>query len=213
MIDDAEKDRQKLEKDKKVFRSLVQKSAMNLYKKEQGKLHAEYLARKLLLSGYVAWITFFLLFVSVLSAIRQKVFWGDLTVFLEALRHGILIPADRIDHFSRRTADITKSIEEPVLSSVLWWIIRVGIPILAIIPVIVIIAILIKRYGRDLWKKGINRWNCSLSAMILCLFVFCGDYVKVIFHFNLVLIWLILDSFLIGITWYRYVCDEYRGRK
>lgn len=213
MIDDAEKDRQKLEKDKKVFRSLVQKSAMNLYKKEQGKLHAEYLARKLLLSGYVAWITFFLLFVSVLSAIRQKVFWGDLTVLLEALRHGILIPADRIDHFSRRTADITKSIEQPVLSSVLWWIIRAGIPLSVIILIILLFAILIKRYGRDLWKKGVNRWNCSLSTMILCLFVFCGDYVKMVMPFNLVIIWVILNVMLIGIAWYRYVCDEYRGIK
>lgn len=213
MIDAAEKDSQKLAKDKKVFRSLVEKSAMHLYEKERGKLHAEYLARKLLLSGYVAWITFLLLFVTVLSAIRQKVFWGDLTAFFETLKHGILIPADKIDHLSRQTADMAKGMEQPILSVVLWWLSRAGIPILAIIPVIVIIAILIKRYGRDLWKKGINRWNCSLSAMILCLFVFCGDYVKVIFHFNLVLIWLILDSFLIGITWYRYVCDEYRGRK
>ena len=210
MIDDAEKDRQKLEKDKKVFRSLVEKSAMNLYKKERGKLHAEYLERKLLLSGYVAWITFFFLSVSVLSAIRQKVFWGDLTVFLETLRHGILIPADRIDHFSRRTADITKSIEQPVLSTVLWWIVRMGIPLSVIILIMLLFTILIKRYGRDLWKKGINRWNCSLSAMILCLFVFCGDYVKMILHLNLVLLWLILDSFLIGIAWYKYVCDEYR---
>lgn len=213
MIDNAEKDRQKLEKDKKVFRSLVEKSAMHLYEKERGKLHAEYLARKLLLSGYVAWITFFLLFVSVLSAIRQKVFWGDLTAFFEILKHGILIPADRIDHFSRQTADVAKSIEHPVLSSVLWWIIRVGIPFSIIMLIICPFVLLIKRYGRDLWKKGIKRWNCSLSAMILCLFVFLGDDVKELMSFNIVLIWIILNVIIIGIAWYRYVCDEYRGIK
>ena len=213
MIDAAEKDSQKLAKDKKVFRSLVEKSAMHLYEKERGKLHAEYLARKLLLSGYVAWITFFLIFVSVLSAIRQKVFWGDLTVFFEALKNGILILSDRIDHFSRQTADIAQDIEQPALSAILWWIIRVGIPLSVIILLILLFAILIKRYGRDLWKKGINRWNCSLSTMILCLFVFCGDYVKMVMPFNLILIWLILDLFLIGIAWYRYVCHEYREIK
>lgn len=213
MIDDAEKDRQKLEKDKKVFRSLVEKSARNLYKKERGKLHAEYLARKLLLSGYVAWITFFLLFVTVLSAIRQKVFWGDLTAFFATLKHGILIPADRIDHFSRQTADTAKGIEQPILSSVLWWIIRIGILLLPSMTVIILFLILIKRHGRDLRKKGINQWNSSLSAMILCLFVFCGDYVKMVMPFNLILIWLILNIALIGIAWYEYVCNEYRERR
>ena len=78
---------------------------------------------------------------------------GDLTVFFEALKNGILILADRIDHFSRRTADITKSIEQPVLSSVLWWIIRAGIRLSVIILIILLFVILIKRYGRDLWKK------------------------------------------------------------
>ena len=213
MISSAEKDRQKFEKDKRVFHSLVEKSAMNLYQKERRKLHAEYLARKLLLSGYVAWITFFLLSVSVFSAVRQKVFWGDLTVFLEVLRHGIFILAGRIDHFSRQTADMAKGIKQPTLSAFLWWIIRAGIPLSAIMLCIVLFFILIKRYGRDLCKKGISRWNCSISAMVLCLFVFCGDYVKMILHHNLVLIWFILDLFLIGIAWYRYVCDEYRGKR
>lgn len=213
MIDAAEKDSQKLAKDKKVFQSLVEKSAMHLYEKERGKLHAEYLAKKLLLSGYVAWSTFFLVSVTVLSAIRQKVFLGDLTAFFETLKHGILIPADRIDHLSRWTADITKGIEQPVLSSVLWWIIQVGIPLSVFILIILLLVILIKRYGRDLWKKGINKWNCSFSAMILCLFVFCGEYVKVIMPFNLVSMWVILNIVSIGTAWYRYVCDEYKGRK
>lgn len=213
MIDAAEKDSQKLAKDKKVFRSLVEKSAMHLYEKERGKLHAEYLARKLLLSGYVAWITFFLLFVTVLSAIRQKVFLGDLTVFFEALKNGILILSDRIDHFSRQTADMTKGIEKPILSTVLWWIIRVGTPLSSSLLIIFPFAILIKRYGSDLRKKGINRWNCSLSATILCLFVFCGDYVKMVMPFNLVSMWVILNIVSIGTAWYRYVCDEYKGRK
>ena len=166
-----------------------------------------------LLSGYVAWITFFLLFVTVLSAVRQKVFWGDLTAFFEALKNGILILSDRIDHFSKQTADITKGIEQTILSSVLWWIIRIGIPLSVVILIILMFAILIKRYGRDLWKKGINKWNCSFSAMILCLFVFCGEYVKVMIPFNLVSMLVILNIVSIGTAWYRYVCDEYKGRK
>ena len=167
----------------------------------------------LLLSGHVAWLSFFLLSVAVLSAVRQKVFWGDLTVFFEALKNGILILSDRIDHFSRQTADMTKGIEKPILSTVLWWIIRVGTPLSSSLLIIFPFAILIKRYGSDLRKKGINRWNCSLSATILCLFVFCGDYVKMVMTFNLVSMWVILNIVSIGTAWYRYVCDEYKGRK
>lgn len=86
--------------------------------------------------------------------------------------------ADTVNAISLQATTITKQIPQPIATTIIWWIIRIGIPLAIIAILIAIITILIKRNGITITKKGINRWNCSLSVVILTVFIFFGDYVK-----------------------------------
>lgn len=210
LVTKAEEERQDLSIKHKAFHSIVTKKALELSEQSRQKYRAKYLIKQGTLSGYVAGLSLLLLLISVLSLIRQKIFLSDLIQFGNTLWNGMVTLADTVNAISLQAATITKQIPNPIIATIAWWIIRIGIPLAAIAIVITIITILIKRYGTTIIKKGINRWNCSLSVVILTVFVYFGDYVKKITEFNLIEIWLITNVVLIGIAWYKYGCDEYR---
>lgn len=118
--------------------------------------------------------------------------------------------ADTVNAISLQATSITKQIPQPIATTIIWWIIRTGIPLATIAILLTVITMLIKRYGTMIIKKGINHWNCSLSVVILTVFIFFGDYVKKFTEFNLIGMWLVADVMLIGIAWYKYGCDENR---
>ena len=152
-----------------------------------------------------------LLLISALSLIRQKIFLSDIIQFGNTLWNGIVALADTVNAISLRATTITKQIPRPIVATIIWWIIRIGIPLASIAILLAVITMLIKRYGTTIIKKGINHWNCSLSVVILTVFIFFGDYVKKFAEFNLIEMWLLVNVILIGIAWYKYGCDENRG--
>lgn len=211
LVTKAEEERQDLSIKHKAFHSIVTKKALELSEQSRQKYRAKYLIKQGTLSGYVAGLSLLLLLISALSLIRQKIFLSDLIQFGNTLWNGMVALADTVNAISLQATTITKQIPKPIVATLIWWIIRIGIPLAAIAIIITIITILIKRYGTTIIKKGINRWNCSLSVVILTVFIYWGDYVKKLIEFNLIRMWLIADAVLIGISWYQYGCDENRG--
>lgn len=210
LVTKAEEERHDLSIKHKAFHSIVTKKALELSEQSRQKYRVEYLVKQGILSGYVTGLSLLLLFISAFSLIRQKVFLSDLTQFGKALWNGIVALADTVNAISLQATTIAKQIPKPIIATIAWWIIRTGIPLVTIAILITIITILIKRYGKTIIKKGINRWNGSLSVVILTVFVYFGDYMKKFTEFNLIGMWLVADVLLIGIAWYKFGCDENR---
>ncbi|MGN1157442.1 MAG: DUF6040 family protein [Agathobacter sp.] len=207
LVTKAEEERQDLSIKHKAFHSIVTKKALELSEQSRQKYRTEYLIKQGILSGYVAGLSLLLLLISALSLIRQKIFLSDLIQFGKALWNGIVALTCTVNVISLQATTITKQIPQPIVASIIWWIIRTGIPLASISILLTVITMLIKRYGTTIIKKGINHWNCSLSVVILTVFIFFGDYVKKFTEFNLIGMWLIADVILIGIAWYKCGCD------
>jgi hypothetical protein len=211
LVTEAEKERQNIKEQQKAFHFLVTRAALEQSEQDRQKNRAEYLVRKGVLTGYVGVLAFLLLMVSVLSLIRQQTFLTDLAETGKIIRKGMTVIVSGVNSISLQAVSVTGKIQQPTLSLVVWWIIRIGIPLLSLAVPITIAVLLIKQYGETIKEKGINRWNFSLSVVILTVFIFFGDYVKKVTEFNLIGMWLVSDVILIGAAWYKYGCDENRG--
>lgn len=104
---------------------------------------------------------------------------------------------------------ISGIIRQPIWSNVVYWI---ALALLLILTGILLFFICHKvwdKYRKKI-RSGINMWTVSAAMLLLMVVVYLGDYIRLIFPINLLLIWLISVCVLLAVGLYVVECNKYR---
>lgn len=210
LIADTEQEKQKALNVQSVVQRLTDQKAKRLTEDTRRKWQCWYQAKQVVMQGYVGVLTLMCFVTTVLSLIRQKMFWEDVISFFRKTRKALQMFAVRIHSIILSLAEVTENVPNDVAAVILKWMMVV---LLWIMPAALIgfgIYKFWEKYGEDI-RKGIDVWNCSVAVLVLAGLVYFGDYVKEIVSVNLFGMWLLADVLLVLAGWYVWGCKKYRG--
>ena len=210
LIEDAEQEKQKALGVQSVVQKLTAQKAKRLTEDTRRQLQIWYQTKKTAMQGYVGVLTMICFVATVLSVIRQRVFYEDVIGFFRGFGKAIQVFAVRMHYVILSTAGVTENVPNNVAAVIL----KCGMVVLLWIMPVALIGFRIYRFWRKCGKdisKGIDVWNCSVAVVILAGLVYFGDYVKEFVSINLFGMWLLADILLVLIGWYVWGCKKHRG--
>lgn len=209
LIEDTEQERQKALRIQSVVQRLTDQKARRLTEDNRRKWQVWYQTKKAAMQGYVGVLTIICFVITVVSVIRQKVFYEDVIDFFRGFGKVIQMFVVRIHAAILSMAEVTENVPNGVAAVILKWAM---VLLLWTMPAVLIgfgIYKFWEKYGGDI-RKGIDVWNCSIAVIILAGLVYFGDYVKEIVSINLFGMWLLMDVLLILAGWYVWGCKKHR---
>ncbi len=210
LIEDAEREKQKALGVQSVVQKLTDQKAKRLTENTRRQWEIWYLTKKVAMQGYVGVLTMICFVTTVLSVIRQRVFYENAIGFFRGFGKGISVFVVRIHAVILSIAEVTENVPNNVTALILKWIMVV---LIWIMPVALIGFGIYKfwgKYGEDVCK-GIDVWNCSVAVVLLVGLVYFGDYAKEFVSINLFGMWLLVDVLLVLTGWYVWGCKKHRG--
>ena len=143
--------------------------------------------------------------------IQSKVFISDCVVFIDTIVTFIQNIAGWIILTGKNVAQISNGISNPVISRIIYWLIRILICGGCLVGAGILVAFIgIKIAG--LYKKCCWDMITILVTLIsMEIAIYFGDWIKTVLPINLLFFLLFVHLVYVGIRWYVKGCRENRG--
>ena len=185
--------------------------AKERYDTQREKLAGRYKAKTVMYEALMFLLIWYSASTTLFQMIRSKVFISDCGRFFDTIATFIQTIAGWIILTGKNVAQISDGISNPVLSGIIYWLIRILICGGCLVGAgILLVFIGIKIAG--LYKKCC--WDMITIMVILismAIAIYFGDWIKTALTLNLLLLLLFVQLVYVGIRWYVKGWREARG--
>ncbi len=185
--------------------------AKERYDTQREKLAGRYKAKTGMYEGLVFLLIWYTVSTTLFQMIRSKIFISDCVVFFDTIATFIQTIAGWIIPATKNIAQISNGISNPVVSGIVYWLIRILICGGCLVGAGIFLAFIgIKIVG--LYKKYC--WDMITIMVILismAIAIYFGDWIKTVLPINLLFFLLFEQLVYVGIRWYVKGWRETRG--
>lgn len=185
--------------------------AKERYDTQREKLAGRYKAKTAMYEALMFLLIWYSVSTTLFQMIRSKIFISDCVVFFDTIATFTQTIAGWVVLTGKNVAQISNGISNPVISGIIYWLIRILICGGCLVGAGILLAFIgIKIAG--LYKKCC--WDMITTLVILismAIAIYFGDWIKTALTLNLLLLLLFVQLVYVGIRWYVKGWREARG--
>ena len=185
--------------------------AKERYDTQREKLAGRYKAKTVMYEALMFLLIWYSASTTLFQMIRSKVFISDCGRFFDTIATFIQTIAGWIILTGKNVAQISDGISNPVISGIIYWLIRILICGGCLVGARILVAFIgIKIAG--LYKKYCWDMITILVTLIsLEIAIYFGDWIKTVLPINMLFLLLLVQLVYVGIRWYVKGWQEARG--
>ena len=168
------------------------------YQRLERKFKRRIAAYDIFFVGFMAYS----LFLSILMAIRTKVFFSDFIDFASALLNGISMLKDWIIVAGRSAGQIGRIVSEGMVGNIVYWFIFLAVIVVITAGILTGLGFsirkIVKVYGEYCW----DRISVIVGTGSIVIVIFFGDWIKQVISLNLLLVLLCVQVVYVIVRWY-----------
>lgn len=201
----------KFEQSRKKIQTQVNKKVKAELEESQRQLEESYSRRWKLKQGYLKGLLIYGVVVTILEAVKSKVFITDGAEFIKGLVEKIIFLVKKDYEIAGILAKVSGNIGDEKANDLLYWIIVILFRLISVMIAVLAIRLMCKKISKHFEDNPVNYVFITGIMINMATMIYLGEFIKAKVSVNLVLIFVIVEFVIEGIRSYVKGCREARG--
>ena len=178
---------------------------------QREKLAGRYKAKTAIYETLMFLLIWYSASTTLFQMIQSKVFISDCVVFIDTIVTFIQNIAGWIILTGKNVAQISNGISNPVISRIIYWLIRILICGGCLVGAGILLAFIGIKIAGLYQKCCLDMITILVTLISMAISIYFGDWIKTVLPINLLFFLLFVQLVYVGIRWYVKGCREARG--